>query len=73
MDAQRSTGKELGATPALLDVVYELLDAHQDTVRLGAQISTDPQWQAHMSYVRDLQRVGKETVARATTDPEEER
>jgi hypothetical protein len=46
--------------------MYELLDAHQDTVRLGAARTDDPLWQAHEQYLRDLQRVGREALARMT-------
>ena len=49
--------------PALLvDLVYELLDAHSDTVDLASQLN-DPDWQAHTEYVRALQRRGREILA----------
>jgi hypothetical protein len=43
-------------------VVYELLDAHQDTLRLAAQPRTSPEWEIHCAYLRDLQRVALESV-----------
>jgi hypothetical protein len=48
-------------------LVYELLDAHDDTVRLGNGPENDLRWRAHLEYLRGLQRVGRETLARATS------
>jgi hypothetical protein len=45
-------------------VVYELLDAHDDTVRLGEGLESDLRWRAHLDYLRGLQRVGREALAR---------
>jgi hypothetical protein len=45
-------------------LVYELLDAHEDTTRLAGELSGDPAWAAHLDYLRDLQRLGRETLAR---------
>jgi outer membrane biogenesis lipoprotein LolB len=64
MDAQPTAQTTYEVEPTLLSLVYELLDAHQDTVRLGAARTDDPLWQAHESYLRDLQRVGREALAR---------
>jgi hypothetical protein len=47
------------------ELVYELLDAHVDTMRMASDLDTDPAWAAHLDYLRDLQRVGRETLARA--------
>jgi hypothetical protein len=47
-------------------VVYELLDAHDDTVRLGEGLESDLRWRAHLDYLRGLQRVGREALARGT-------
>jgi hypothetical protein len=47
----------------LARLVYELLDAHSDTDRLVRGQSTDFSWRAHLQYVRDLQRVGREILA----------
>jgi hypothetical protein len=46
----------------LEQVVYELLDAHQDTLKLAAQPPTSPEWEIHCAYLRDLQRVALESV-----------
>jgi hypothetical protein len=44
------------------DLLYELLDAHVDTIALTG---ADPQeWDAHLDYLRDLQRLGREVLAR---------
>lgn len=49
---------------ALVDLVYELLDAHDDTARLLQTQVCDEAWAAHLDYLRSLQRVGRETLAR---------
>ena len=49
---------------SLTELVYELLDAHQDTARL-ASVLDDEAWAAHLDYLRDLQRVAREALARA--------
>jgi hypothetical protein len=47
------------------DLVYELLDAHDDTARLAAETG-DARWEAHLAYLRDLQRIGRAMLAQAT-------
>jgi hypothetical protein len=47
----------------LARVVYELLDAHSDTERLLRERPTELHWRAHLSYLRDLQRLGREALA----------
>jgi hypothetical protein len=44
--------------------VYELLDAHRDTAWLAADLEGEPEWRAHLDYLRDLQRHGREALAR---------
>ena len=44
-------------------LVYELLDAHEDTMRLAGSLAGDERWAAHLDYLRDLQRVGRERLA----------
>jgi hypothetical protein len=53
-----------GRAEQLARLVYELLDAHADTDRLARAQSTELQWEAHLEYLRDLQRVGREILAR---------
>ena len=48
------------------ELVYELLDAHVDTMRLAHGLDDDPGWAAHLDYLRDLQRVGREALARGS-------
>jgi hypothetical protein len=47
----------------LARLVYELLDAHSDTEQLIRERPTELQWRAHLSYLRDLQRLGREVLA----------
>ena len=53
-----------GASEQLTRLVYELLDAHDDTARIATGQHLDACWQAHLSYLRDLQRVARELLAR---------
>ena len=55
-----------GRVPIAL--VYELLDAHADTARLALDDAGDGEWDNHLAYLRDLQRVGREALARAGED-----
>jgi hypothetical protein len=48
----------------LVDLVYELLDAHRDTIALADDLEGSLVWDAHLDYLRGLQRVGRETLAR---------
>jgi hypothetical protein len=48
----------------LAELVYELLDAHVDTIALaGPTTPSASTWAAHLDYLRDLQRVGRERLA----------
>lgn len=54
--------REAGAQ--LTELVYELLDAHNDTARLAAQLADDePAWELHLRYLQDLQRAARERLA----------
>jgi hypothetical protein len=53
-----------GRIAALVAVTYELLDAHADTDRLVNGSATVVEWENHLAYLRDLQRVGRESLAR---------
>jgi hypothetical protein len=44
-------------------LIYELLDAHDDTARLAVTLPPDPRWAAHLEYLRALQRKGREILA----------
>jgi hypothetical protein len=52
--------------PALQTLVYELLDAHDDTARIAHELRADPAWSAHLEYLRTLQRRGREILAEST-------
>jgi hypothetical protein len=52
------------AAPNQIELIYELLDAHDDTSRLAAPMGElEPAWRAHLGYLRALQRKGRETIA----------
>jgi hypothetical protein len=53
------------AVAGLVALTYELLDAHADTSRLAGDDVNDLEWQKHLGYLRDLQRIGREVLARA--------
>jgi hypothetical protein len=55
-------------SPKLVELVYELLDAHDDTVRLAQERIGEVRWAAHVDYLRQLQRVGREALARTAAD-----
>jgi len=57
-----------GEAAALVALTYELLDAHADTARLVRDDAGDAEWQNHLAYLRDLQRVGREALARAASE-----
>jgi hypothetical protein len=46
-------------------LVDELLGALDDTARLAADLCFDWHWQVQLAYLRDLQRLGRETLAAA--------
>jgi hypothetical protein len=52
----------------LMRLAYELLDAHADTERLTRPPHSELLWHAHLSYLRDLQRVAREVLANVTQD-----
>jgi hypothetical protein len=56
------------APSAVASLVYELLDAHDDTAQMASELVLDPLWQAHLDYLRALQRKGRETLAHMQLD-----
>jgi hypothetical protein len=52
-------------TPHLLTLLYELLDAHDDTTRLASDQELDGRWRAHLDYLGDLQRLAREVLAQS--------
>jgi hypothetical protein len=65
MGRTRSTND---VSAVLVDLVYELLDAHDDTARLVRAESCEGAWEEHLDYLRDLQRVGREMLAHTADD-----
>jgi hypothetical protein len=51
----------------LTELVYELLDAHDDTASLAAGLG-DLAWLIHLDYLRALQRRGREILARLSIE-----
>jgi hypothetical protein len=60
LEAEATTSRDRNK---LAELVYELLDAHVDTIALAGESPEDPAWAAHLDYIRDLQRVGRERLA----------
>jgi len=54
--------------PEAVALIYELLDAHDDTARMCEQMCDDSRWAAHLEYMRALQRTGREMLARMPAD-----
>lgn len=52
----------------LTALIYELLDAHDDTARMVVDLEPDLLWEAHLDYLRALQRRGREVLAAASLD-----
>lgn len=52
------------STTDVSDLLYELLDAHVDTITLADSLAENQHWAAHLDYLRGLQRVGREALAR---------
>jgi hypothetical protein len=57
------SASQIGSDGYLTALVYELLDAHADTMRIAQELDAQPGWAAHLEYLRDLQRVGREALA----------
>jgi hypothetical protein len=60
MSETRST---VEASTMIVELVYELLDAHDDTARLAQGMDGDAHWATHLEYLQRLQRVGRELMA----------
>jgi hypothetical protein len=59
---------ERAGLPRVTALIYELLDAHDDTAQMAAGLECDPSWHAHLSYLRALQRKGREALAHISLD-----
>jgi hypothetical protein len=62
-DIPQQVSTVVGPAIEVRQLLSELIDAHVDTVELATRFSTDAAWSAHIAYIRDLQRLGKETLA----------
>ena len=60
LDANKSLIRTSGY---VTELVYELLDAHADTLLMARELDGDPAWAAHLDYLRGLQRIGREALA----------
>ena len=58
------------ATPlsAVSELVYELLDAQEETMQMAAWFRCDPDWREHLDRLQMLQRRGRETLAHTCLD-----
>ena len=52
----------------LVTLVYELLDAHDDTAQLAGAAASDQQWAQHLDYLRCLQRKGRQLLAMTSSE-----
>ena len=55
---------QAGQESEVLALLYELLDAHADTIELRNQRGSELRWEIHLDYLRALQRKTREIVAR---------
>jgi hypothetical protein len=71
MNARAQGASTAFANETLIPLIYELLDAHDDTAQLARESiceppdfdPPDPRWEAHLEYLRALQRKGRELLA----------
>lgn len=59
-----------GLCERLIGLIYELLEAHDDTARIARAAASDPAWEPHLVYLCDLQRLGREVLAAAAGELE---
>jgi hypothetical protein len=60
----RETRSPVETSASIVELVYELLDAHDDTARMADELGADDvRWAAHLDYLQRLQRVGREMLA----------
>jgi hypothetical protein len=56
----------LSEADQVVALVYELLDAHSDATQLASEMDFDQFWDAHLDYLRALQRKGREVLAHSS-------
>ncbi len=64
LDGAASGPGSLQAHSGLAVLVHELLDAHAETARLMDESAPAEAWDAHLDYLRGLQRVSRALLAR---------
>ena len=64
----RASAASAEPTEQLARLDYELLDAHSNTSQVLDGPSTDLMWQTHLYFLRDLQRAGREILARGVAE-----
>ena len=57
------TDTHIATEGELLGLLYELLDAHADTLEFGAEPADELRWSAHLDYLQALQRRTREIMA----------
>jgi hypothetical protein len=57
------TTSPVATSAKLVELVYELMDAHDDTARMAGELASDVRWAAHLEYLQRLQRVGREFLS----------
>ncbi|HYY22269.1 MAG TPA: hypothetical protein VE780_10365 [Thermoleophilaceae bacterium] len=62
-DIPEQVSTVVGPPVEVRQLLYELIDAHADTVELATRVATGVAWSAHISYIQDLQRLAQETLA----------
>jgi hypothetical protein len=61
--------RTFGTPTQLQTLVYELLDAHADTIRLAGDLEEEDRvWAAHTDYLRALQREGRALLSVVALD-----
>jgi hypothetical protein len=60
---------KLSEPDQVVELVYELLDAHSDTAKLASELPANQSWDAHLDYLRTLQRRGREVLAQTSAEP----
>lgn len=69
----REHGQEPPLPPACnaelqIELIYELLDAHIDTIEMGDNLGPGAAWQPHLEYLQALQRKARELLAQLAMD-----
>jgi hypothetical protein len=68
MEKRVDHGRATTNLALLTRLVYELLDAHVDTVDLALGYEDDIAWNMHLEYLRALQRQSRTLLARIGSD-----